>query len=115
MRNDQIIRGNNRDRSGLNGEFLCIKDRYAYDFYDHAERLQSPMIRVRGKLEPVSWSKALATVAEKFGQIKGRGGKFGIVGSNHTTNEENFYLQKFARQCLGTNNIDHHRTRGDPA
>src|SRR3954463_10183427 len=110
VRDDKIIRGNNRDRSGINGEFLCVKGRYAFDFYDHAERLQSPMIRVNGKLQAVSWSKALETVASKFSEIKGRGGKFGIVGSNHTTNEENFYLQKFARQCLGTNNIDHHRT-----
>jgi NADH-quinone oxidoreductase subunit G len=110
VRNDKIIRGNNRDRSGLNGEFLCIKGRYAFDFSDHEERLQSPMIRVKGKLEPTSWSKALSTIAEKFGQIKARNGKFGIVGSNHTTNEENFYLQKFARECLATNNIDHHRT-----
>jgi NADH-quinone oxidoreductase subunit G len=33
-----------------------------------------------------------------------------VIGSNHTTNEENFYLQKFAREVLRTNNIDHHRT-----
>ena len=110
VRQEEIVRGNNRDRSGINGEFLCIKGRYAFDFYNHAERLQSPMIRVNGKLEAVSWSKALETIAKKFGEIKARGGKFGIVGSNHTTNEENFYLQKFARQCLETNNIDHHRT-----
>src|ERR1041385_7298851 len=44
-RNDQIIRGNNRDRSGINGEFLCIKGRYAFDFYEHPERLQSPLMR----------------------------------------------------------------------
>jgi NADH-quinone oxidoreductase subunit G len=111
VRQDEIIRGNNRDRSGINGEFLCVKGRYAFDFYNHAERLQSPLIRgVNGKLEPASWSKALETIAKKFGEIKARGGKFGIVGSNHTTNEENFYLQKFARECLGTNNLDHHRT-----
>ncbi len=97
----RLCRGNNRDRSGINGEFLCIKGRYAFDFYDHAERLQSPMMRVNGKLEPVSWSKALSTVAQKFGEIKARGGKFGVIGSNHTTNEENFYLQKFAREGLG--------------
>jgi NADH-quinone oxidoreductase subunit G len=110
VRNDKIIRGNNRDRSGLNGEFLCIKGRYAFDFTEHEERLLSPMMRINGKLEPVSWSKALSTIAGKFGQIKARGGSFGVVGSNHTTNEENFYLQKFARECLGTNNVDHHRT-----
>jgi len=110
VRNDQIVRGNNRDRSGINGEFLCVKGRYAFDFFDHPERLQSPMIRVNGKLEATSWAKALETVAKKFGEIKARGGKFGVVGSNHTTNEENFYLQRFAREGLGTNNIDHHRT-----
>jgi NADH-quinone oxidoreductase subunit G len=110
VRNDQIIRGNNRDRSGINGEFLCIKGRYAFDFYNHAERLQSPMVRVHGKLQEVSWSKALETVGRKFAEIKAREGKFGVIGSNHTTNEENYYLQKFAREGLGTNNIDHHRT-----
>ncbi len=34
----------------------------------------------------------------------------GVIGSNRTTNEENYLLQKFARTVLGTNNIDHHRT-----
>jgi NADH-quinone oxidoreductase subunit G len=110
VRNDKIIRGNNRDRSGLNGEFLCVKGRYAFDFTDSEERLLSPMVRMNGRLEPVSWSKALSAIAEKFAHIRLRNGSFGVVGSNHTTNEENFYLQKFARECLGTNNIDHHRT-----
>ena len=110
VRNNEIIRGNNRDHSGINGEFLCIKGRYAFDFYGNPERLQSPLMKVNGVLEPVSWSQALGAVAAKFTEIKARGGKFGVVGSTHTTNEENFYLQKFARQGLGTNNIDHHRS-----
>jgi NADH-quinone oxidoreductase subunit G len=109
-RNDQIIRGNNRDRSGINGEFLCIKGRYAFDFYDHAERLQSPMLRRNGKLEEVSWSEALAAVAGKFKATADANGSFGVIGSTHTSNEENFYLQKFARKVLKTNHIDHHRT-----
>jgi NADH-quinone oxidoreductase subunit G len=110
VRNDKIVRGNNRDRSGINGEFLCIKGRYGFDFHDHPERLQSPLVRVNGKLEPVSWTQALKTVAQKFQEVKARAGSFGIIGSNRTTNEENYYLQKFARQVLETNNIDHHRT-----
>ncbi|MCU1258031.1 MAG: NADH-quinone oxidoreductase, chain, partial [Bryobacterales bacterium] len=110
VRNEQILRGNNRDRSGINGEFLCVKGRYAFDFTEHPERLQTPLLRSNGKLEPVSWSTALEHVAKKFLAIKQRGGRFGVIGSTHTTNEENFYLQKFARQGLGTNSIDHHRT-----
>src|SRR6195256_1139612 len=74
VRNDKIIRGNNRDRSGINGEFLCIKGRYAFDFYDHPDRLQSPLMRVNGNLEPVSWSQALETVSKKFQAIKAANG-----------------------------------------
>jgi NADH-quinone oxidoreductase subunit G len=109
-RNNRIIRGNNRDRSGLNGEFLCIKGRYGFDFYDHPDRLQSPLVRVDGKLQEAGWAQALTLVARKFNQNIADGGAIGVIGSNHTTNEENYYLQKFAREVLGTNNIDHHRT-----
>src|SRR5579863_8281957 len=114
VRNDEIIRGNNRDRSGINNEFLCVKGRYAFDFTKHPERLQSPMMKTEKGYEPISWSQALEVVSTKFSEAKARGAKFGVIGSNHTTNEENFFLAKFARQGLGTNNIDHHRT-GDLA
>ena len=114
VRDGQIMRGNNRDHSGINGEFLCLKGRYAFDFVENPERLQSPLVRKAGRLEPASWGEALALVAKKFAEVKERQGKFGVVGSNHTTNEENYLLQKFAREALGTDNIDHHRT-GDVA
>jgi NADH-quinone oxidoreductase subunit G len=113
-RNDQIIRGNNRDASGINGEFLCIKGRYAFDFYEHPERLLAPLVRKNGKLEEVGWAEALSVVASRFKQTLEAGGTFGVIGSNHTTNEENFYLNKFAREVLGTPHVDHHRT-GDVA
>jgi NADH-quinone oxidoreductase subunit G len=114
VRNGEIIRANNRDRSGVNGEFLCVKGRFAFDFVHSPERLQSPLIRRNGTLEPVSWSEALAAVAARFAEVQARHGKFGVVGSTHSSNEENYYLQKFARAGLGTSNIDHRRT-GDIA
>jgi len=106
IRNNEIVRGNNRDRSGLNGEFLCVKGRYAFDFNNHPERLQTPLMRVNGKLEEVSWSRALQAVVEKFKA----GGKAGVIGSTRISNEEAFLLQKFARTALKTNSIDHHRS-----
>src|SRR5215469_5782733 len=107
VRNEKIIRGNNRDRSGINGELLCVKGRYAFDFTEHPERLQSPMLKTAKGFEPVSWSKALEIVGGRFTEAKKAGAKFGVIGSNHITNEESFFLQKFARQGLGTANIDH--------
>src|SRR2546422_1219928 len=90
VRNNQILRANNRDLSGINGEFLCIKGRYAFDFSDHPDRLQTPLVRTGGKLQPASWSQALEVVAKNFQDVKQRGGRFGVIGSNHTTNEENY-------------------------
>jgi len=114
VRDNRIMRGNNRDRSGINGEFLCAKGRYAFDFVGHPERLQTPLVKVGGRLEEVSWSRALGAVSARFKEVKQRGGKFGVIGSTRTTNEEDYFLQKLARLGLGTTNIDHHRT-GDVA
>jgi NADH-quinone oxidoreductase subunit G len=112
-----IVRGDNRDKSGINGDFLCIKGRYAFDFANHPDRITKPLIRQNGKLTPVSWEQAIDHVAKGLkGVLDTRGGKaIGVIGSNRTTNEENYLLQKFARSVLGTNNIDHHRTADYPA
>jgi len=108
----EIVRGDNRDKSGINGDFLCIKGRYAFDFANSEDRITQPLVRRDGKLVPVSWEQALEHVASRLKQVRdSRGGSaIGVIGSNRTTNEENYLLQKFARSVLSTNNIDHHRT-----
>jgi NADH-quinone oxidoreductase subunit G len=109
----QIVRGDNRDKSGLNGEFLCVKGRYAFDFANNSERLTQPLVRQSdGKFAPVSWEDAIKVVAQKFRSARDeRGGSsIGVIGSTRITNEEAYLLQKVARSGFGTNNIDHHRT-----
>ena len=111
----EIIRGDNRDKSGMNGDFLCNKGRYAFDFANNPERLTQPMIRKGGKGSPltaVSWEEALTFAGNKLRELRDSRGpqSLGVIGSNRTTNEENYLLQKFARTVLKTNNIDHHRT-----
>ncbi|HYK38173.1 NADH-quinone oxidoreductase subunit NuoG, partial [Alloacidobacterium sp.] len=109
----EIIRGDNRDKSGINGDFLCNKGRYAFDFANREERLTKPLVRQSdGKFTEVTWDQALDFAANKLREIReAKGGQsIGVIGSNRTTNEESYLLQKFARTVLGTNNIDHHRT-----
>ncbi len=112
VRNNEILRANNRDHSGVNGEFLCAKGRFGYDFTSNAERIRQPLVRRNGKLEPASWEDALEEVARrlKLAHQTHGSGAIGVVGSSHTTNEENYLLNRFARVTLGTNNLDHHRT-----
>ncbi len=113
----EIVRGDNRDKSGINGDFLCIKGRYAFDFVKHEDRLTQPLVKKGGRVVPATWEEAFELVGKKFKEIRDRdGGKaIGVIGSTRTTNEENYLLQKFARVVLGTNNIDHHRTADLPA
>jgi NADH-quinone oxidoreductase subunit G len=108
----EIVRGDNRDKSGINGDFLCIKGRYAFDFANHEDRLTEPLIRRNGRLSPATWEQAFELIGSRFRHILDREGgrSMGVIGSTRTTNEENYLLQKFARVVLGTNNIDHHRT-----
>jgi NADH-quinone oxidoreductase subunit G len=114
-RNDtgmEIVRGDNRDKSGINGDFLCVKGRYAFDFANSPERITEPLVKKNGRLVPATWTEAIDTIAKNFKQVIDTDGgqAIGVIGSNRTTNEENYLLQKFARLVLKTNNIDHHRT-----
>ena len=108
-----IVRADNRDKSGLNGDFLCAKGRFGFDFVASADRLTQPMVRnAAGKLEPATWEQAIRLAAGKLKEMRAaRGGaSIGVLGSNRTTNEENYLLQKFARTVLQTNSIDHERS-----
>src|ERR1700723_1668768 len=113
----EIVRGDNRDKSGINNDFLCIKGRYAFDFAHNEERLTTPLIRKSGKLAPATWEEAFELIGRRFreGRDEHGGRAIGVIGSTRTTNEENYLLSKFARVVLKTNNVDHHRTADFPA
>ncbi len=113
----EIVRGDNRDKSGINGDFLCVKGRYAFDFAHNKERITQPLIRKSGKLSAATWEEAFELIGRRFREVRNQNGgsAIGVVGSNRTTNEENYLLSKFARVVLKTNNIDHHRTADYPA
>jgi NADH-quinone oxidoreductase subunit G len=112
VRNHEILRSNNRDLSGINKDFLCVKGRFGFDFTNHPERIRQPLVRKGDKLLPVSWEEAALAAATKLKAIHDASGKdsIGFIGSNRTSNEENYLLQRLARATFGTNNIDHHRT-----
>ncbi|MDQ1410895.1 MAG: NADH-quinone oxidoreductase subunit [Acidobacteriaceae bacterium] len=112
VRNHEIMRSNNRDLSGINKDFLCVKGRFGFDFTKHPERVKQPLLRRGSELYPVSWEEAAQAAATKLKHVFDKGGKdsIGFIGSNRTSNEENYLFQRLARQTFGTNNVDHHRS-----
>lgn len=92
----------------VNQGHTCLKGRYAFKFYDHPERLDSPMIKRNGEFEKVSWDEVYDYLTEKFTYFKDTYGPDSMAGisSSRCTNEENYLMQKFYRAVIQTNNID---------
>ena len=88
---------------------ICIKGWNAHAFVNHKDRLRTPLIRKDGKFVEATWDEALTLVAEKLTAIKAESGpdSLGFLTSAKCTNEENYLMQKFARQVVGTHNVDH--------
>ena len=86
----------------------CLKGRYAFHFYDHPERLRTPLIRKNGELVPASWDEAYDFIVDRFADIVEKHGPDALAGvsSARCPNEENYLMQKFFRVQVGTNNID---------
>ena len=109
-RGGEVMRVVARDRyvNGHNGEFLCIKGRFAHPFVNHEERLRTPLVRYKkgGKLIPATWDEAIRFAAAGLQKVKDEHGgqAMGVVGSPRLTNEANYALLKFAREVAGTEN-----------
>lgn len=71
-------------------------------------RLTTPLVRDNGTLREASWDEALDRAAAGFRAAAETHGpqSFGLFSCSKTTNEMNFYAQKFARVAVGSNNID---------
>ena len=137
LKDGEILYAQSTPEAPVNGEFLCTKGRYGWDFVTAPERLTSPMIRRdlayelgftnepwklpqksplsirKPKIEdshiPVDWETALDLTARKLADNVKAHGSDSIMGlaSARCTNEENYIFQKFFRLGIGTNNIDH--------
>lgn len=71
------------------------------------ERLTQPLVRDAGSLRPASWEEALERAAAGLKAAREKGPEtFGIFSCSKASNEMNFLAAKFARQVMGTNNID---------
>ncbi len=92
----------------VNGGHTCLKGRFAFQFYNHPDRLRSPMIKKNGSFMEVTWDEAYEHIASRLKYFVKEYGPDSVAGisSSRCTNEENYLMQKFFRAVLKTNNID---------
>jgi predicted molibdopterin-dependent oxidoreductase YjgC len=120
VKNNQIVKVDSAWDGPANHGWTCVKGRFGYDYVNHPERLTRPRLRKyllegtpretdRGEWVEVDWDTALDITANKLRQIRDDYGSdsIGVMTSAKCTNEENYLMNKFARQVIGTNSIDH--------
>lgn len=137
VKDGKIVYAQSTPDAPVNGEFLCTKGRFGWDFATAPERLTSPMLRRDVAYElgltdeqwqlpeksplairkpkiadshiPIDWDIALDLAARKIAENVKQQGPDSIMGlaSARCTNEENYLFQKFFRLGIGTNNLDH--------
>lgn len=93
----------------VNHAHTCLKGRFAFRFYNHKDRLRKPLIRqADGSFKESTWDEAYDHIFTQLSRIKAEHGGNAVAGisSARCTNEENYLMQKFIRQVIGTNNID---------
>ena len=98
-----------RENMQVNDQWICDKGRFAHAWVNAEDRLTMPLVRKDGQLVPATWAEAIAYVTDRLTAIKQQHGAdaIGGIGSAKLSNEANYLFQRFFRQLIGTNNIDH--------
>jgi predicted molibdopterin-dependent oxidoreductase YjgC len=122
VKHKKIIGVASNPEAPVNDMALCVKGRYGYDFVHHKDRLKKPRVRryllenkekqLKGKAwdwVETDWDTALDITARELRKARDTHGpdSVGVLTSAKCLNEENYLMNKFARQVIGTNNIDH--------
>lgn len=124
VREGRVVRVTSNPAAPVNGMSLCVKGRYGFDYLHHPHRLLRPRVRqylLDGSAKAadrssaawqwvdVSWDAALDLVARRLAAVRKNSGPdaLAFLSSAKCTNEENYLVQKLARQVIGTHNVDH--------
>ena len=108
IKDNKVVSIDTPKETEVNAGHTCVKGRYAFGFYDHPDRLRTPLIKRNGKFEKASWDEAYDFIKKELNRIIKEYGPDAIAGisSARCTNEENYLFQKMIRAVVGTNSVD---------
>jgi assimilatory nitrate reductase catalytic subunit len=91
---------------------LCPKGLSEHYVLNAEGRATNPLLRVDGRLQPVSWSKAIPHMVAEFRRVQELYGKesVGVISTGQLVTEEFYTLGKLVQLGLGTSNFDGNTT-----
>ncbi len=86
----------------------CCKGADMIDRARSETRLRYPFEKVNGEWKRISWDQAMDKIGTQLKDIREKYGPDSVmfIGSAKVSNEQSYYIRKFAA-FFGTNNIDH--------
>ncbi|MGC8992003.1 MAG: formate dehydrogenase subunit alpha [Thermoplasmata archaeon] len=97
-------------REDINYGTLCIKGWKGLRYVKSNERLKRPLLKdERGNFKEIDWETAINLTSSRLLEISEKYGPDALAfqASAKCTNEDNYLMQKLARQVFHTNNVDH--------
>jgi len=98
-----------RDNPLVDDMWLCDRGRYSATSWNEVVRVRRPVIRDGSSERETDVEPAVAEAASLLKAVRDQHGpkSLAVIGSPQLTNEEIWSLQRFAREVLGTNHLDH--------
>jgi NADH-quinone oxidoreductase subunit G len=109
VRRNVVQRQLARDNMAVNESWSCDKGRFGFAFLARPERLREPSARDHlGSMQATSWLQALRRAAEGLGRVIEADGPsaVGVLSGGRITDEDAYALSRFARDVVGTDNVD---------
>ncbi len=107
VQDGNVVRFSAAVNEDTNEEWLCDKGRYANAYISSPDRLTQPLVRRDGELYAVSWNEAFEKLVEGLAPVLNGDGRAGVIVGGSLCDEDAYVAQKFAREALGTNNVDY--------
>lgn len=98
-----IIKINSGAEDGSVENYICAIGRFGFESASSDVRVTSPMKKVNGKHEAITWKEAIDTVSDK---LKSAASNTGIISTAGILNQDAFVLSKLASDAIKTKNID---------
>lgn len=91
---------------------LCPKGLSEHQFIHAKDRLTKPLLRIRGKLRPITWDQAFNTLVDRFVGIQRNYGaqSLGVLSTGQFVTEEFYALGKLVQLGFKTTNYDGNTT-----
>ena len=109
VRRGEIQRQLAQDNMAVNESWSCDKGRFGFEYVASPDRLREPLVRDElGAHKPTSWVGAVRTAARGLKRALDAGGpgSVGVLTGGRLTDEDAYALSRFARDVLGTDNVD---------